>query len=351
MSSFPNLQETIAEGLSESELHVSRGDARGAINRIHSALSLLNTVLDRVPDALSVCKKYVPLLHSASRIFESTQSHFPSDMRRESAEMLAEAFASASWIHQSAEEFGPAAELLTVALGMHVFDDKQRQMALYNLGICLSGAGDPRAASDAMSALLSETPDDLEARYNLAIYLAVAGDNQAAERECEEYLRRDGVSPDARKIESILGKVRASGGAKAGANSDRTAVEHYNAGLAHCHATRPGLAVEEFEKALDSCGAGPLRMAVCLNLGLAIWQLHDFQNRTGATVSEEEFKQVRRVIGLYEEVMRIFDHAPADAKEDPEIYEMFSNAKKRHGALLTYGLTKRNPDGTLSFRD
>jgi tetratricopeptide (TPR) repeat protein len=129
------------------------------------------------------------------------------------------------------------------------------------------------------------------------------------------------------------------------------AVELYNRGVVAQQQGSYDRATEAYERTLRCDPPAELRMATCLNLALAIWQRHGFQTRDSGSVSDEEFQQVKRVLVLYEQVMQIYEGLPADLKEQHDYVEMHSHAKSRRAAIVLYGQTKRNPDGSLGWRN
>ncbi len=129
--------------------------------------------------------------------------------------------------------------------------------------------------------------------------------------------------------------------------------EHYNQGIENANKGLYGEAIEEFEKALRYNPPPEIKILLYHDYASMIWLKNDFQNREGASISHEEYEEVKKVHQIYKQVIDIYEKLTENAIIETEIpvEELYNNSKNNLSAFSLYGCIWRDAQGNLHRRD
>lgn len=132
--------------------------------------------------------------------------------------------------------------------------------------------------------------------------------------------------------------------------------EHYNRGVLAADKGLYARAIQEYEKALEYNPSPEAKILITCNLATTLLLKIDVPNRKGggSDLSDEEYKDLQKSLGLYEQVIKMYEGLGEDAVLESKLplKELHDQARTNIKAYGPYGLTKWDEKkGHLVFRN
>lgn len=128
------------------------------------------------------------------------------------------------------------------------------------------------------------------------------------------------------------------------------ALDAYNHGVIFHEKTLYGDAIKEYELALTYNPPPTLRMMIYANLAIGIWLKNRFNERDGASISDQEYKEVKRVLSIYQEIVGLYQGLPEEGKASELATNIYNGTNNNLKAFALYGCAIRNRDGSFRLR-
>jgi len=133
-------------------------------------------------------------------------------------------------------------------------------------------------------------------------------------------------------------------------NKMQLANEHYNKGVIAGQSGLYEIAIKEYEKALEYNPESHFKVVINVNCANTIWIKNNFQNRDGTTISDKEYKDVKKTFKLYDEAVKLY-MGLTELDDKNFARESYEKAKTNLQISVLYGLTKRDKNGKPIFRE
>ena len=130
-----------------------------------------------------------------------------------------------------------------------------------------------------------------------------------------------------------------------------TALSHYKAGASAMQAGDNSTAISNFDQCLCLNPVAEIAMAAWFNLATAIIRKHDFPNRSGDSISDDEFKWHECVLKCFAKVIEVYEQSIESRPAVRQSFQTYERAKDNVYRMTVYGLVITDHRGRTLERD
>jgi hypothetical protein len=136
-------------------------------------------------------------------------------------------------------------------------------------------------------------------------------------------------------------------------DSDQTplALHHYKIAVSAMQENDPLTAIHHFDECLCTNPHAEIAIAAWFNLATVIIRKHGFPERSGDTLSDEEYKWHECVMDCFAKVIEVYDEGVSSRPDVKKSLQIYMRAKANLERMPFYGLMLTDSRGNTKKRD
>jgi hypothetical protein len=110
-------------------------------------------------------------------------------------------------------------------------------------------------------------------------------------------------------------------------------------------------AIRSFDECLCLNPVGEIAMAAWFNLATVIIRKHEFPNRAGDSIPDDEYKWHECVLKCFAKVVEVYEHSAESRPAVKQAFQTYTRAKDNVYRMTVYGLVVTDDRGKTQQRD